>query len=361
MDRHVWWGLALFGVTALLLTTGLSGQSPAVERPPDPSGTYELEDGNRLWPYTSTRLDVSGRTLPINVFVPTSPERTSAMLAGGPGDWKTDEPAADAETYSVGRWGKAAGADRFTARVPAAADPVWMSETAQLADGHYLGEREHVRIYGPENGEWSALQAHGEHWDWFRLRHSVDDLENARDGVTAALAARTDAPVEDREEPPRRVVLVAGVALLLAGRRRLGGSVTAAMWPGALYLGVRATGIALESALPWAPPKAIVVVLYPFVVLGIPLAAYYAVTRRAGETGPRTAFVLTAGAFALALFLDALAMGVTAPSVRLLVFRSVAVVAVGLLAAAGTSDGPSRGPGLLVWSFAVLLPLTGGV
>jgi hypothetical protein len=81
---------------------------------------------------------------------------------------------------------------------------------------------------------------------------------------------------------------------------------------------------------------------------------------RAGTgTGPRTAFALAAGAFALALVLDGLAMGVSAPTVRLLAYRSVAVLAVGLLAAAGTENGPRPRFGLGVWAVAIVLPLAG--
>lgn len=220
MDRRVWWGLALLGIASLLLTTGLPGQSPAVEPAPEPAGTYELEDGTEMWPYKSKTLDVAGRTLPINVVVTASPSETQAMLAGGPAGWEPNEPAAHAETYAVGRWGPAAGADRFIGVFPADDSPVWVNEYTQLADGHYLGAREHVRVYGQENGGWSALQVHGEHWNWFRLRHTVDDLEMARDGVIEDLERGADVTIEERESPPRRIVIVAGALLLLAGRRR---------------------------------------------------------------------------------------------------------------------------------------------
>lgn len=359
MDRRVWWGLALLGVASLLLTTGLPGQSPTVESAPEPAGTYELEDGTEMWPYTSKTLDVAGRTLPINVVVTASPAETQALLRGGPADWETNEPAAHAETYSVGRWGDAAGADRFIAVFPVGDSPVWLSESTQLADGHYLGDREHVRVYGLENGRWSALQVHGEHWDWFRLRHTVDDLVVARDGVVDDLERGEDVTVEDRDNPPRRVVIVAGALLLLAGRRRASRTATVALWPGALYLAVRATGIAIESAAPWAPPKAIVAVLYPVVVLGIPLAAFASMQRAAPGTESRTAFALAGGAFAVALVLDGLAMGAATPTVRMLVYRLVAVLAVALLATAGTENGPRPRVGLAVWAVAIVLPLGG--
>ena len=359
MGRRVWWWLALLGIAALLLTTGLPGQSPTVDSAPEPAGTYELEDGTVMWPYTSKTLDVAGRTLPINVVVTASPAETQTLLAGGSADWEPNEPAAHAETYAVGRWGAAAGADRFTAVFQADDSPVWLSEDSQLADGHYLGSREHVRVYGLENGRWSALQVHGEHWDWFRLRHTVDDLVMARNGVIDDLERGAAVTVEERDSPPRRVVIVAGALLVLAGRRRASRTATVAHWPAALYLAVRATGIAVEAAAPWAPPKAIVAVLYPFVVLGIPIAAYASMQRTTTGTGPRTAFVLAGGTFALALVLDGLAMGATAPTVRMLVYRSVAILAVGLLAAAGTENGPRSGIGLGVWAVAIVLPLGG--
>ncbi|MFC7194450.1 hypothetical protein ACFQL4_06885 [Halosimplex aquaticum] len=61
----------------------------------------------------------------------------------------------------------------------------WIDETYQLHDGKYFASRYHLRVYESpyESDEWVAIQAHSDHWDWFRLRHTVHDTENAQDYV----------------------------------------------------------------------------------------------------------------------------------------------------------------------------------
>lgn len=358
MERRSWWLLAFVGVLVLVLTAGLPGQFPTVETAPESAGTYDLDDGTQLWPFTSKETDVATRTLPINVLVDASPARTRAMLAGGSTDWESAEPAADAETYSVGRWGRAAGADRYTAVYSESDGPVWNAERYQLADGLYLGDRQHVRLYGPVDGDWTAIQAHGEHWDWFRLRHTVDDLVLARDGVVDDLENRGQVTVIERNAPPRRVVLFGAAVAILFGRRLSAGAM-AGLGPGALYLGVRAGGIAIESVAVGIPPKAIVALLYPVIVVGIPALAYLS-TRGVDPGAPPTrSFAVAAGAFAGILVLDGIAMGVSAPTVRTIAFRAVATLAVGLLAAAGTRSGPGVRVGAILWGIAIAAPLWG--
>lgn len=61
----------------------------------------------------------------------------------------------------------------------------WIDESYQLHDGDYFGSRYHLRVYESpyEDDEWVAIQAHSEHWDWFRLRHTVDGIEGAQSRV----------------------------------------------------------------------------------------------------------------------------------------------------------------------------------
>ena len=113
-------------------------------------------------------------------------------------------------------------------------DGEWLQQRYQLHGGTYLGTRHHIRAFAPsERPQWTALQAHSEHWDWFRLRHIVTDVR--------------------------------GTATLLADdSRTLGG-----------------TTVERNYARDSGPlPKGIVVVmLYPLLTIGLPVA----IARRALE------------------------------------------------------------------------------
>ncbi|MFW6265321.1 MAG: hypothetical protein ACOC2A_00935 [Halanaeroarchaeum sp.] len=362
MERG-WWLLAAVVLVALLVVSGgLSGdQSAAGRGEVEIGGLYNISNGTQLWPYTSTAHDVETRTLPINVYVNKSPAATRDILVGDAQHWdEVDvEQVGGEPSYEVARWGAASGANRYAAIYSDGSGSVWLGEEFQLEDGRYLGTREHVRIYGRFDGSWSAIQAHGEYWDWFRLRHTVVDLDRARDGVVGDLSTGGDVTVIERDRPPERVVLVGAALAVVAGRRRLSRNHLAAFGPGAVYLGVRSTGIALESILPVVPPKAIVGILYPFFLVGIPTVAYYSTRWTGSETPPVTLAIVTSLGFALALVVDGVAMGIHDPSSQLIALRMGAAIAVGLVAAAGTVDGPDVGPGAILWLAAIAFPLVG--
>ncbi|QLH78183.1 hypothetical protein HZS55_13090 [Halosimplex rubrum] len=180
---------------------------------------------NVFWPYTSTRRSASGRTLAINLVVYADAETVRYFLTErGDATWNetaaewedvgpdTGEVVVDATNGTVVEWGSARGATRYLyvhnyvltepgpneTRRPYRAAPFtghldpnpggrWIDETYQLHDGNYFGARDHLRVYESpfESDEWVAVQAHSDHWDWFRLRHTVHATDETRDRLEA--------------------------------------------------------------------------------------------------------------------------------------------------------------------------------
>ena len=119
-----------------------------------------------LWPAVALALDVVVRG---------DPERVRRVLETRSGaDWNA--------TSSEGRvteslWAPARGAARYTyVATDADGSGRWVASAYQLAVGTYLGQRTHIRAYPATGSNWTALQAHTEYWDWFRLRHSVTGI-----------------------------------------------------------------------------------------------------------------------------------------------------------------------------------------
>jgi len=80
--------------------------------------------------------------------------------------------------------GSADGSTRY-AYVAMGHDPTggtWLDESYQLHDGEYLGSRHHIRAYASPDSDdqWTAMQTHREHWDWFRLSHTVTSAEDSQ-------------------------------------------------------------------------------------------------------------------------------------------------------------------------------------
>ena len=172
------------------------------QRGPTDVKLVEVRDNSSaaLWPYTSRRHDYSSLTLPINVVVRARATRVRYVLAyqtdaqwnETKGEWTGLGP--EDATVSGEQWGSARGSTRYTyvyapegAQNLQSGDPGdesvgWMDETYQLHDGSYFGSRHHVRMYAGGSGEksWTAVQAHKEHWDWFRLRHTVGSLAGSQ-------------------------------------------------------------------------------------------------------------------------------------------------------------------------------------
>jgi hypothetical protein len=73
----------------------------------------------------------------------------------------------------------------------------------------------HVRAYAVDDENWTGMQAHDEHWDWFRLRHTVDDVAGSREFVAADFGEVAAERGETDLGGVRAVVVV--LALLPAG------------------------------------------------------------------------------------------------------------------------------------------------
>lgn len=221
--------LLLAGVGTLAAETAAGTDRPGQEVPDE---FIEPKPGeNVLWPYTSKRRAVEGRTLAINVIVHGDADRLRYYLSertdatwnetereGQADPAEHDEFSAREVNGTVLDWTAARGAKRylyvhdrnFTVAganasvrrphwaVPFAVDQPrdgggrWVDETYQLHDGTYFGTRYHLRVYESpyERDDWVAIQAHSDHWDWFRLRHTVDGTERAQTRLESEFMGR---------------------------------------------------------------------------------------------------------------------------------------------------------------------------
>ena len=407
-----WFAVGLL-VAAFLLVAGTVGgvtsPSPGETSPPsshavsdDPLLVELRDDGepaHHLWPYTSRRKTFDSRTLGINVVVYEDPVIVRRAMAGGTAiEWipaNNTTTDADAETHSIeidGRgiaWSDAEGAVRYTYVETSDGEKRWLRERFQVRDGPYLGSRDHIRAYGVRDGGWTAMQAHTEHWDWFRLRHSVSGVTDAQqrvemdfmearfvDDVARSYYGNGDTAddggwVTVVSLDGRLAVLGAVLgAVVLPSRRELrerfdvtdlrevADALAPLLVPGALYLGVRLGGIALETTT-GAPPKLIAATLYPVIAVGVPGFAFVLPRRRARIT----AFVLVAAGLSAAFFADYLLLGIDVLSLRSIHYRGAVVLSAGLVAAGG-ADGRDReiaATGVVCWLATLVAPLVGAV
>ncbi|WP_436931645.1 hypothetical protein [Halosimplex halobium] len=222
--------VALGLLVAVVLVAGAGSLALSATGPDDsgvgttPAKLVEPRPGeNVFWPYTSTRKSASGRTLAINLVVYADAETVRYFLTERGGatwnettaEWQDVGPTTAGESAAaagangtVVEWASAQGATRYLyvhnyaltepgpneTRRPYRAAPYtghgdrtvggrWIDEAYQLHDGTYFGARDHLRIYESpfESDEWVAVQAHSDHWDWFRLRHTVHATDATRD------------------------------------------------------------------------------------------------------------------------------------------------------------------------------------
>ena len=408
--------LLLVGVAVALLLVGVVF-GPAPARSPNATDTATSTDDvrlvtvndseARLWPYTSRQRDVETRTLPINVVVTTDLSTTRRVLAADEDrTWTTDDPEGEAVVLegSGVAWSETTGADRYT-YVETDEGGRWIDETAQIHDGTYLGSRYHIRLYEVSDGPdtYTALQAHTEHWDWFRLRHTVGstasaryvvehefygtgtvaDVSRERFGNGGALDADGWVTVFDlvdysfHDDAVYSGVLVmllavAGGRSLVASardtvdavRRSRLGPVHAALF-GTLFvvpIAVRITAVSLERALPGLSPKVIAAPLYLVLAVGLPVAAALLGRRLAADD----AFATAAVGLGLGLLADYTYLGITTLPVGVVFHRLVLLVGIGLLAAGGVRWAATplqrhryRLAGVVVWVAALVWPLAG--
>lgn len=407
---------AAWVAAALVLVAVLGGAVVLAEWPiwggsgggPDQPGLVEpADDGTELWPYTSRARSFDGRTLGINMVFYGDPDDVRiALTRRSELEWEEPMPEdgpADVEGGDVERavvnpdaenltgvisWSRAEGSTRYTHLV-AGDDGRWIDESYQLHAGTYLGSRQHIRAYEDPQGEWTAVQIHEEHWDWFRLRHTVMGVsdpqrELEREFMDERYVDRVvRMPFEngraDSDGWATGVHLVGTVlSLFLAGvtfqtrrvrreatrfvrRRRREIALGAALF--GLFVGIRIAGVAAEQAFPGLNPKVIAGGLYLLLVAGTP-----GITHRLGRGSTATwAFAFATLGLGAAFVVDYAAVGVSVVPLRVVLHRGAVLLAVGLVAlgaARATSDRDLTPPltvGLAGWAIALLAPLFGYV
>lgn len=393
----------LAGSVGSLVVTDAVGES-AIEP------TYlSLEDTDRmLWSYTSTGHAFDRATLALNAIVYGDPATVRGQFLGGSmDDWNvTDEPtepiaadptAAEATDPAV-QWDLTTGSNRYIYLADEGGTRMsgeWLTVDYQVHDGTYLGSRHHIRAYtAPDgDGEWTAMQAHHEHWDWFMGRHVVTSVGKSQSHLERELVAGADVPeirripaggdqsdfdrwltIVDLRDLGVTAASVLPVVLIGAFAGRFSGAASSAreripaqdvrtllLVAGivTLVFAVRLLGIRLEGALD-VSPKTIAFGLYPALFVGLPIVTYLL----ARQLDRPRAFVGASLGFVAAALLDYSYLGVSHLSLSMLVYRGALAVALGLIAV-GSSRDERRDPaqvshvrlGVLLWLVATLLPL----
>lgn len=369
--------------------------------------SVEVDTGSSVvWPYTSRATSFEERTLPLNLIVYGNRTETRLHLEEqSEGAWNETEPEeedvgprGDAESIlgTTTAWGSASGSTRYTyvSSDGTLDNGTWLDESYQLHDGDYLGSRHHIRAYESPNGEeWTAMQAHSEHWDWFLLRHTVDSVETAQRNVEREFMDRWFVSNIQREHMDNDrgsdadgwVTIVelrdhdAPIYLFLSGLlsasvfTRLGfpapgrtawkpRAVRALALSGSLislYLFVRFGSVTVERSVPTLDPRVVAAAFYPLIFVGLPVCTYLL----ARPLDRPLAFAAASLGFAVAVLLDYTFLGVTTLPVNVLVHRFSAAIALGFIAVGASQverfNSVHRGfirTGVTLWVVALLLP-----
>lgn len=417
--------LAALGYVVPALVGPGGAEADTADRGPGDVKTVSVvpNDSATLWPYTSRRPDFDTLTLPINVVVQGHPSRVRYLLAeqtdarwnATAEEWEgIGEDESVASNGSDIPWSRARGSTRYTyIHVPeetrrlgyeesAVGGVGWTDATYQLHDGDYFGTRYHLRLYGGGSGDrsWTAIQAHHEHWDWFRLRHTVGSLAKAQRYVERGFFGDTSTADVRRERYANGGIsdtdgwvtvveledvlvpgLLAGVVLpglairrdtvdtdlrrlrdrlidLSPGPRISALFVSTALLP--LY--VRTVSIGLERTIPNLPPKLIAAAFYPVLVVGLPVCAGFAARGLTQERAFPTALL----GLGTGLLADYAYLGISVLPIGVIVHRLALVTVLGLIAAGSARRAAEDGdddPVLLVsvvaWIVVLGWPLLG--
>ncbi|WP_418283822.1 hypothetical protein [Halorubrum sp. DTA46] len=376
-------GLALSG----FFSDGLE-ERPVVEV--DDDALMAIDGDYRVWQYTSRSESPEGRTLAINVVFHGDGETVRETLEARPdAEWEeTDEEASDADPELVSEiatrdWEDAHGSTRYTYfEGPDGGE--WVTESFELHDGEYLGSRDHIRAYESPDGAYTAVQIHEEYYDWFRLRHTVpdindpavrleDDFIESNGGESVSREYRgIEEGLSDGWITVIELALLVSVTGALLGRqtktaarefaRRARGEAArhadAALLGAALaavFIGVRVAGIAIEVAYPSLPPKTIAAPLYLVIAVGLPAL----IVSQADRSDPAAAFLGVGVGLGAGFVLDFAALGVAVPP-GLIVHRVALLAALGIVAVGRAADDrPALAVGLLAWVIGLALPLAG--
>ncbi|QLD88338.1 hypothetical protein HWV07_04545 [Natronomonas salina] len=375
------------------------------DAPGEPNLVEPAENGTVLWPYTSKRTTYGSKTLGINmVFFGDPADVRTALTRRSELEWEEEqlhEGDAESQTISYERvtlnpnasnltdvvaWDSAEGSTRYT-YVEVGDQGRWIDESYQLHAGTYFGSRQHIRAYDDPRGEWTAVQIHGEYWDWFRLRHTVMGVSDAQRQLEREFMGEryvdrvVRMPFEngrsDSDGWATGIHLVGTVLpLVLVGitirtrraqrevRRfldRRSRELTLGAGLFALFTTIRHLGIAGEQLFPGLNPKIIAAFLYFVLVVGTPSIAYVL-----GRGSDRSwAFAFAALGLGAAFVVDYAVMGVSVVPLRVALHRGAVLLAVGLVALGGaaTAESESIAPplyvGLAGWALALLAPLFG--
>ena len=427
---------------------GAGGEAPPAEQLLRPS-----EAESYVWPYTSRSRSVEGRTLALNVVIIGTPEDVRTILTdrselewteadedheangsvaiealnqsaslGGSNEPETTgpdtadpttepdtpdpttEPVTESdslarlnESIDLSPWRSARGSSRYTYVAENLSSGRWVESEYQLATGTYLGSRTHIRAYPGPSDDWTALQAHTEYWDWFRLRHTVTGIE--RGGRTVERDLRDEPFVTDvnrvyhghsgggsdgwmsviritsanwtlvpssTTDASARATALGAVGLLPTAaafavaaaplRRRDLRDLALPIAVVGLVLGVRSVGIAAEGLFPATNPKVFAAVLYPTLIAG-PFVASALLARN--RPGTRMALLAAAGLGA-AFVLDWGSVGVRVVSIRLVLHRFALVGVFGLFTL-GVAEGDRTlaGSGVVLWLVVLAATLFG--
>ena len=371
-----------------VLSAPVAGHAPDSSRQADDSVTIiEVGDSeDRLWPYTSRSESFEDRTLVVNAIIAEDPEGARSLLGENVEDgWERTKPTRQplgaqihlAESNSVSNWEHAHGSIRYTYVETGSGEGQWLEQQYQLHVGTYLGSRHHIRAFAPsDESSWTALQAHSEYWDWFRLRHTVTDVGGTADMLESEFQDSEVETVERRHERNARgldrgIVVVSTLVPILVGitSRQEWASIDAMLsrptvrdqalvvfgLAAGIPLGVRAVGIGLEDTVPLVTPKLFVVMLYPCLAIGLPIVvAWYAADL------PGWVAAAAAGlGLALGFVLEFAMLGLVPPD-RIVQHRLLMAAALGAQAAGG---GDRRSiftlAGAAVWVWGLLGPLFG--
>lgn len=412
-------GLAVIVVALTGLPGAVDGDDPAAsavavgdqERvPPDEELIAVGNATAKHWLYTSRTRSPRGRVLALNVVVTGDADRVrKAFTERTDANWtpvdghqsirvnaspavETDpnetagaqerDPSTTASAANDSQdvlWRDASGGARYTyvvpgndsSDIPASESGEWVDASYQLGEGTYLGTRVHLRAYESPDGEWTAIQAHSEYWDWYRLGHTVTGATTAAEYVRADLADEPFvASVSTHDHghaaggSPGWLVVVELATIAIVGsvartRRRIALDRSTLALPVAIagvVVGVRALGIASDVLLPSISQKPFVAVLYPLLVVGPPLAVH----AFARDDPPVRTAAIAGGALALGIVLDALIVGIPHVPWPLLQHRLVLVAAFAILTAGiAARDRRWTWFGVLAWLAAIAAPLFG--
>ena len=394
--------VATLGGAVLLAEWPLWGVQPDVDD--EPHLVEPADGGTELWPYTSRAMDYNTRTLGINVvFHGDSEDVRTALEDRSALRWEEEqvhEGDADSDTISPDRievdpeaddiadiisWEPAEGSVRYS-YFEVDGDGQWVDESYELHSGTYLGERLHIRAYDEPQQEWTAVQIHEEHWDWFRLRHTVTGISDSQRELERDFMGQPDVdevvrlPFENETADSDGWVtniyfagavlpflLFGVVSRATAARRQTAQflrehrrAIALGVTLFALYTAVRWLGIAGELLFDGVSPKVVAAPLYLALAVGIPAVAY-----RFGRGSDTTwAFSFAVLGLGAALIVDFVAMGVSVLPLRYILHRAAVLLAVGLIAVGGALAVDDRRPtplsaGLACWALALLLPVFG--